>query len=29
MLRGVSACSEVMNSMRPLVPAAFMRLPIS
>src|SRR5262245_37537797 len=27
MLRGVSACSEVMNSLRPLVPAARMRRP--
>ena len=29
MLRGVSACREVMNSMRPLMPAACMRRPIS
>ena len=29
MLRGVSACSEVMKSMRPLVPPFFMRRPSS
>jgi hypothetical protein len=29
MLRGVSACSEVMNNMRPLMPACRMRRPSS